>query len=66
MDDASAGGKEVQACPHLARLHPTGQVPPGVANGIHQGRQFERERFLSRAAAKIIIHGADNVRLPFK
>jgi hypothetical protein len=41
-------------------------MPPGVANRIDEGRQFQRERFLSRAAAEIVIHGADNVGLPFK
>jgi hypothetical protein len=39
-------------------------VPLGVASGIHEGRQFQRERFLSRAAAKIVVHGTDNIGLP--
>jgi hypothetical protein len=41
-------------------------VPRGVANGIDKRRYFERESFLTRTAAKIIIHGADKIGLPFE
>jgi hypothetical protein len=37
-----------------------------VANRIDERRQFQRESFLTRATAEIIVHGEHNTGLPFE
>lgn len=40
------------------------QVTDSVADGIHQGKDFEQQRLLPRTAAKIIGNGPDELLAP--